>query len=248
MKKHIKLVVFFLSLLIVFGTYKIFSKNLDKINYIALGDSIAEGMNSYGVIDYGYSDYISDYLNKNNRLDFYTKKFSKSGYTTRDVINDIENNKSVTINNKKVYLKEILRESNLVTLTIGANNFIKSFSLNYIEEMLKDIPKSKKEIDNVGKEIEEVIILLKKYAKGKIIVTGYYNPFPSLSRYKDELDNLIKYFNNIIEDICDEYDIIYVNIFDIFDKNSEYLPNTFNIHPSKKGYEEIAKKIIKSIE
>ena len=129
MKKHIKLVVFFLSLLIVFGTYKIFSKNMSKLKYIALGDSIAEGMNSYGVIDYGYSDYISDYLNKNNRLDFYTKKFSKSGYTTRDVINDIENNKSVTINNKKVYLKEILRESNLVTLTIGANNFIKSFSL-----------------------------------------------------------------------------------------------------------------------
>ena len=44
MKKHIKLVVFFLSLLIVFGTYKIFSKNMSKLKYIALGDSIAEGM------------------------------------------------------------------------------------------------------------------------------------------------------------------------------------------------------------
>ena len=248
MKKYIKLVVLILSLLIVFSTYKSLNKKTNKIRYIALGDSIAEGMNSYNVVDYGYTDYIKDYLDKNERLEFYTKSFSKSGYTTRDLINDIENNKVITVDNKRVYLKEALRESDLVTLTIGANDFLKSINLNYIEELIKDIPKAKKEIDDVGHEIEELIILIKKYAKEEIIVTGYYNPFPSITRYKNELDNLIKYFNNIIEDICDEYDVSYVDIFDIFDGNTDILPNPFNIHPSKQGYEKIAKEIVKIIE
>ena len=62
MKKHIKLLVLACSLSLVFVIYNIFKENNNKIYYIALGDSIAEGMNPYGNIGYSYSDYIKDYL------------------------------------------------------------------------------------------------------------------------------------------------------------------------------------------
>ena len=139
MKKYYKIFVFILAIALVFCTYKIFSKEQKKIIYIPLGDSIAEGMNAYSIVDYGYTDYINDYLKEKDKISFYTKSFTKSGYTTRDVTNDINNNKSIEIDDKTIYLKEILRESDLVTLTIGANNFINTLNINNIESKIKNV-------------------------------------------------------------------------------------------------------------
>ena len=246
MKKHIKLIVFILSLLIVFTIYKGFSKNNSKIIYIPLGDSIAEGMTPYHNIDYGYTDYIKDYLKKNNRLSYYTKKYTKSGYTIEDVENDINNNKVIVEDDKKLYLKEILRESDLVTVTVGANNFIKGLNLNNIASKILDMEGTKKEADNITNKLKDLLILIKKYAKNQIIVTGYFNPLPKLEMYKNEIDEIVKYYNNEVETICDELDITYVDIFEVL-KDKDSLPNPVDIHPSKKGYELISKEIIKEI-
>ena len=59
--------------------------NNNKMIYIALGDSVAEGRNPYGEINYGYTDFIADDLKSKNKLDRYTKKYTKSGYKTSDV-------------------------------------------------------------------------------------------------------------------------------------------------------------------
>ena len=246
-KNKLKIIVLFVSLITVFAIYKCLSYKQDKINYIALGDSIAEGMNSYSIVDYGYPDYISDYLNDNNKLNFYTKLFSKSGYTTNDVINDIENNKIIEINNKRIYLKEALRESDLVTITIGANNYLRGMNLDNIDEKIINIESSKKDADKIAIEVENTLKLIKKYAKKQIIVTGYYNPLPRLANYKSEIDEIVKYFNNKISEICEELEINYVDIFNIFDSNNDLLPNPMNIHPSKEGYKMIAEAIIKMI-
>lgn len=246
MKKHIKLFVFIASMIIVFLIYKGFEHRQEKIYYIALGDSVAEGMNSYGNVGYGYPDYIKDYL-ENDRLDFYTKGFSKSGYTTEDVKDDIENNKTITVDGKKLSIKEALRESDLVTISIGANDFIKGLSFSNFSSKLESIKTSKKEIDKIGKDVENLIKIIQGYAKKDIILIGYYNPFPRLTTIKSEIDELIKYSNNVYEDICDDLDITCVNIFDIFDNNEKLLPNPLDIHPNIKGYEKIADEVIKKI-
>lgn len=246
MKKYIKLSVLLLSIVLVFVIHNALKKKSEKYIYIPLGDSIAEGMDAYFVVDYGYPDYIKDYLDKNNRLSFYTKKFSKSGYETKDVKNDIENNKVVEVDGKKIYLKEILRESDLVTLTIGANDFIHIINFKDIEGSL-NVESAKKKADEIAKRIEELIILIKQYAKKQIIVTGYFNPYPRNIEYKETITELVKYFNNLIEEVCEEQEVNYVDIYDLI-SNEKALPNPGNIHPSKYGYELIANKIIKSIE
>lgn len=248
MKKHIKILVLILALGIVFITYKSFDKKEKKLNYIALGDSLAEGMTPYLTVDYGYADYIKDYLKSNNKLGFYTKGFAKTGYRTKDLKYDIENNKYVEIDGEKIYIIDALRDSDVVTITIGANDFINTLTVNNIESKITDIPSTKKEADIIADRIADLIVLVKTYAKKKIIVTGYYNPFPRLTEYKEEVDELIKYLNNLIETKCEELEVIYVDIFDIFEGNKEALPNPFNIHPDKIGYELIAKEIIKILE
>ena len=247
MKKHIKLVVFLISLLIVFVIFKVFQKENNKVYYIALGDSISEGMTPYRNIDYGYPDYIRDYYNQNKKLKFYTKKYSKSGYKIKDIKYDIESNKTIEVDNKKVHLKEALRNSDLVTLTIGINDFFDRINSNNIEIIISDIPKSKKTIDSIKNDLKDLIILIQKFVKNNIIVTGYYNPYPRLTEYKEEIDELVKYYNYEIEEMCDELVINYVNIFDIFEENKELLPNPSDIHPNKLGYELIAKKIMSSL-
>ena len=248
MKKHIKLVVFIISLFIIYFTYGLFIKQNSKIIYIPLGDSIAEGMTPFHSIDYGYTDYISDYLNKNDKLSFYTKKYTKSGYTIENVKRDINDNKVIEIDNKKYYLKELLRESDLVTITIGANDFIKGMSIDDIPVKLLDIKSVKKEVDSIANRFKELLVLIKKYAKNEIIVTGYFNPLPRLSLSKDRINEVVKYYNHLIEEICDDLDVTYIDIFNVLENNPDVFSNPLDIHPNKKGYELIAKEIIRKIE
>ena len=247
MKKHIKLVVFLISLLIVFVIFKVFQKENNKVYYIALGDSISEGMTPYRNIDYGYPDYIRDYYNQNKKLKFYTKKYSKSGYKIKDIKYDIESNKTIEVDNKKVHLKEALRNSDLVTLTIGANDFIHTINIRDINSSL-DIEKSKKKADEIELKLKELLTLIKQYAKKQIIVTGYFNPFPTDENNKEIINEMVKYFNHQIEEACEDMDVIYVDIYDLLDNNIKALPNPNNIHPNKYGYELIAKRLIKYIE
>ena len=248
MRKHIKLIVFCISLFIVFITYMSFASQNRKKNYIALGDSVAAGRNPYGVEEYGYTDYIKDYLEQNELLAFYTKEFAHSGFTTDDVIDEIEDNDTIEVDNRTIYLKEALRESNLVTISIGANNFLHTVSLDNLEEKLKDMVGTKKQADSIIGDIKVLLELIKKYAKEQIIVVGYYNPLPRFTSHKAEIDELVKYFDYKLQLLCEDLDIDYVDIFDIFDGEKDLIPNPFDIHPSKKGYQLIAEKIIKIIE
>ena len=247
MKSKIRLLVFILSIIIVFLTYKLYSSQAKKIYYVALGDSIAEGLNPYGKVEYGYPDFIKDYLEKEDNLKFYTKKFAKSGYTTNNVKSDIENGKEIEENGERINIKKALRESNLVTVTIGANNFLKGISFENLDYKLKNIKEMKREVDKVSKEVKDLLILIKKYAKGNIILTGYYNPIPRDKINKELIDEIIKYSNEKYEEICDDLDIVYVDIFDTIGQNMELLPSPLDIHPSVKGYEEIAKVLINKI-
>lgn len=248
MKKHIKLTIFIIALFVVYFIYGLFINQNSKMIYIPLGDSIAEGMNPYHDIEYSYTDYVADYLKKEDNLSFYTKKFSKSGYTINDVKRDIEDNKVIEIDNKKYYLKEVLRESDLVTLTIGANDFIKGMSIDDIPVKLMNMKEVKKEADSITNNLKDLLQLIKKYAKNQIIVTGYFNPLPRMTLFKDSIDEVVRYYNNLVEEICDELNIKYVDIFDVLDKRSDVFSNPLDIHPDKKGYEIISKEIIKNIE
>lgn len=248
MKKHIKIFALICSLVLVFIIYNIFEDNNQKIYYIALGDSIAEGMDPYGNVGYSYSDYIYDELKSKDKIKFYTKGFSKSGYTTRDLKNDIENNKTIEVDSKKISIKQALRESDLITISIGANDFMRGLDISDMYSYFNDISESKREIDKIGKNVKDLIILIKKYAKNQIILVGYYNPLPRLLTIKSEIDELVKYSYFMYEDICDEEKITCVNIYDLFSENEEFLPNPLDIHPSTEGYEEIANLIMEKIE
>ena len=186
-------------------------------------------------------------LLKNEKLKFYTKGFSKSGYTIENVKNDIENNKIIIVDDKKVSIKQSLRESDVVTISIGANDFIRGLSLSNFSETVNNVKDSKKNIDKIANNLRELLELIQSYAKNKIIVIGYYNPLPRMKLLKSDIDELVKYSNHLYENICDDLGVIYIDIFNEFDGNEDFLPNSLDIHPSTDGYKKIAEKILEEI-
>lgn len=231
-KKLIKYGILVILLLSVFGIYTIFKT--DRLNYIALGDSLAEGMNPYGEVGYSYTDYLADSLKEKNLLSYYTKKYTKSGYTTQNLIAEI------TTNN---HLKKDLRESDLVTVSIGANDFLKSFRMENLD--VNNILELKPKVTSIFPNIEKCIEEIRKYAKGDIIIVGYYNPIPFLFNTSgNDLDKLFAYIDDAYQKIADHYNCTYISFYQIFKNNTSFLPNPMDIHPNLRGYEKIAEEIL----
>ena len=235
--KFKKIVFYILIVLSVFLIYKLTYE--EKENYIVLGDSLAVGQNSYGNIDYGYSDYLADYLLENNKLNTYIYQFANNDYKINNILEDINNNKSVVSNGKKINIRSSLRESTLVTVSVGFNNFIEFIDKSIIEKDSINKLKIKNNIDILLNEFDILLTSIKKYAKSNIYVIGYYNPYPHFETYKSDIEEVIEYADKGLEYICTENKVKFVKISDVLENELEFFPNSLDRHPSVFGYEKI---------
>lgn len=233
-----------ITIFIIYGIYNFYSE--DKMNYVALGDSLAKGENPYGEIGYGYADYVKEYLLAKDKLKSYTKGYAKSGNTTEDLINKINLNQKTEINGDEIGIKRALRESDLVTISIGANDLLKNINFENIEAM--DYTKIDHMIYEITDSVEKVIKEVKKYAKKDILLIGYYNPINKNLLKDEKMDLLIDKIDILYTDICSKEKITYIKVSDEFKKHDDFLPNPFNIHPNHKGYEAISTKIVNYLE
>jgi len=236
-QKHIKLICTLLTVVLVYFIYMFASP--DDISYLALGDSFALGENPYGEVAYGYSDYLSNHLARHHHLKLYTKKFASIDARIKDVHQDILLNRKVYVEGKSIGLKSGLRETDIVTLSIGANDLFSQ--VNVLSEVMLE-KKQDMIIEKIGQELIEVLTEIKKYNKN-IILVGYYNLYPNNKIYQilfEKLDHKYQEISRIKK-------IKYISLFQNF-PYEKYLPNPFNIHPSVEGYEYIYKKIVQNIE
>lgn len=250
MKKYWKLIFLLVVVIMTLFIYKLTYNQ--GYHYVALGDFLTVGINSYGEKNYGYTDEVKDYLQQNGVLKSYTNDFANKSYTIDELKDDIEYNKGKIINNNAVSIRKILRESDIVTISIGINDFLSLFDNNFNYSNVKHVIGNKKlcleKIDSMVLELDKLLVELKKYAKKDIILIGYYNPFPYLDDYKNEIDNLIEYANSKLAQICEKYHIYYLDIFGDFNSQITYFPNPGSIYPNSYGYKVISRDVIKIIE
>ncbi len=237
--KHKKLIFFFL--LIVF-VYLIYYFNHDtKITYLALGDSLSVGIDSNGNTNYGYSNYLANYLKEHDNLNYYTNDFASTTARIDDLLYNLEINQTITIDNTKISLKKCLQDADLVTLSIGMNDLLADLTLsttsvdNLSNEEITTIS------DSIIKDLEELFKEIRKYCKKQIIFLNYYNPYITSS---PSLDRLFTYINNNTEQLTVKYNIDYIDIYTPFKNNNSYLSNPTNIYPTTTAYNFIANKII----
>lgn len=230
MKKILKLLALILIVIIIYFIYNVTNKN--NKTYIALGDSLSVGINSYSGEDYSYSDYFKDYLIKTNKLSLYTKEYTDKNKMIKDIYNDILTDKTVKIEDKTYSIKELLRESDVITLSIGLNDII--FEYNNKERKIGSYEEDLI-INDIFKEYKNLIKELKKYYQKKIYVVGY---FKNNTKY----DNLIEKLNRKYKDYAEEEKDIFIST-DFVETNKKYF-DTSLYYPNSKAYEDISKKII----
>jgi lysophospholipase L1-like esterase len=235
---------------VVSSNHRIATDNLDledqaafiekSYHYVALGDSYAAGQTPYGTATgYSYTDIIKEKL----ELYGYDVNYSKmgvSGYTSVDIIKQLEN------------LNQILYNAEIVTIDIGINDLL------LLPEILPYIhtPPAKsfdeaqsaatKKMPEIAANIKKIIIKIKEInpdSDPQIYIMGYFNAFPD----SPEFLPIILSLNESIHKIAIETGVTYVDTMAAMnEKLREYLPGDF--HPTIEGYRAIADEFWEAIQ
>ncbi|MEG0025831.1 MAG: GDSL-type esterase/lipase family protein [Bacilli bacterium] len=220
-------------------TFFIYLSTLDKkIYYLSLGDSLAVGLTNQNE-NHGYASYLANYLKQKQILEIYSYEYATIGYQTTDLIKDIEDNKRLKIANKTKTIKNALVKADITTVSIGANDLISKIKFTDDYNKLYDYA------DEMFKDLEKLFKLIRQYCKEDIYMIGFYNPFDIND---PKLTEIFIYINKESKKLCQKYNITYIETFKLFSQNKQYLPDKFNIHPSKEGYKAIFDQLIVKID
>ena len=231
MTKKVKLLILMLSIPI---TYFIYILNNNKnINYIALGDDLSVGINSFGIANYSYSDYIKDYIRENNMLNIYTNKLSERNKTITEEYNDILVNKKVKIDNKTYNIKKLLRESDILTISLGQNDIRYEISSTNKQKLTsRDYTQI---AETIFTKYKTLITEIKKYFKRDLYLLGTY--------YRTETErNISQQLNKKLKEYCNDNKMTFIDISYI--GNDKYFDNRNSNLPNDEAYLEISKSII----
>ena len=190
-----KLIIIVLACFFVYLIYYLLYNN--KINYVLITDNY---LNSDS------NDYIKSYLTKKDKLNNYNIFINNSA---SKVYKDILNNRTIRINNNDYYMKKVLRESDLVVISIGMKELANSFSES-------DLGANNRLFSKIYLDIKKLVIEIKKYAKGKIVFFGLYNP---TSYYDARVDEFFYNVNNKLNRLMNNYNVVYIDLYNLSKEN-----------------------------
>lgn len=226
MKKIIFILILFLSCYIIY-----YLTTDSKVNYLTLGDSISLGVNPYGIKEYGYSEYVREYLKDKDRLKTYNL-FADIDYRVSDLVKMIEYNEMKKINGKNISINQLLKKADVITLSIGMNELY--YKLNINNDNIYNY------INNLLTDMEKLFWYIDKFNHKKVFVLGYYNTGVN--------QDYINYVNVKLKNIVLEYGFEYIDLSNIFDNNPTYFNKKGSFIPNNYGYLKISKIIIEKLE
>lgn len=220
----------FLILILFLSCYFIYNKTIDEKKYfLTIGDSLSKGINEYGVVSYGYNDYIKDYLKSNNNLEEYNKVFTDNDYWISDVL------KLLSYNEKKenTSLNRLIKKADIITISLGMNELYYKLEKNneniytYIDSMINDYSK--------------ILDYINKFHHDRVYILGYYN-------ITGKNNDIFDYANFELKKLINRYNYIYIELSSIFDNNPNYFLKENNFIPNNKGYEKISQIIVENLQ
>jgi len=219
MKKIIFILILFLS------CYIIYNLTVDsKYYYLSFGDCVSSGLNK--------NRYVSNYLEKSDKLKKYNDSFVNCDYRITDLINILKYNETKVIDNKKYNLNQLLKKADVVTLSIGMNELYYKLNndsdniYNYMNNIINDMNELLGYIDNFNYEI--------------VFVLGYYNVGVE--------QEYVNYINAKLNNIVSERGYVYIDLSNYFDNNPMFLSKNGSFLPNNEGYLKISKIIIEKLE
>lgn len=258
MKKFAVLLTFVLVLQLVLPLTTIVQAESEsnELYYVALGDSLAAGMNEKGEIGFGYADLLAKNYQEQKSEVMFNKGFSYPGFTTVDVLKEIEENVTKPIydlngvSQKTIAIKDAIGQADLITLSAGANDILKKINRSETGEFSFETADIIKSIQDVSLNYNKIFESIYKINPDvDIIVMGLYNPFPYIEdpAIQKQLSLLVTTLNNSMKNIVENNGGIFTEVAaQIATDAKTYLPNPQNIHLSEAGYQVVADAMLKN--
>lgn len=226
----------------------------EGINYLALGDSLAAGVNEKSELGYGYADFITkNYSDDTNPMQF-NKGFAYPGYKTDDVLKDIQENITKPIydlnglSQTSISIQQAIQDADMITLSIGANDVLKNINRSESGQFTFNAAGVLKSIQEVALNYEKILTEIDKLnPKADVIVMGLYNPFPHQedTTIQTQLNTFVSAINNSIKTVVVKNKGIFSEVAELISNNfAAYLPNPQNIHLGEVGYEAVAAQMM----
>ncbi|WP_043932431.1 GDSL-type esterase/lipase family protein [Bacillus sp. EB01] len=147
------------------------AKNAVKkdFDYVALGDSLAAGRTPYGEHKDGYVDYLSDrFVQSQYKIEL--DNYGVSGYRTTNILNELTNQANPKYNS----LRASIKDAELVTIDIGANDLLAK-----LEDIQKNPSLATSVLQTIGGNLHLILSQIDSFNDNtKVYVMGYYNPYP----------------------------------------------------------------------
>lgn len=225
------------------------AEQVNKLNFVALGNCLTAGQMSDGTYSKGYADLLADEMKKENHLKSFTRRYTVSNYTSEDVLRDILNDvkKEVEGNLDELGIQETIRQAHIVTLDVGANDVLqemKSYSEFDFDTFLRVMTKFKHNLSAILTEIKKL------NPEAHVYVMGYYNAFPHLPQDRQPtLLRSLELMNKSIEEIAKQSKSIYIPTAKAIAQDAKtYLPNPQNPYLSVTGHQAIANAFWKEMQ
>jgi len=223
-----------------------------KLDYVALGDSLAAGTTPYNKISDGYTDFLSNKLKEMGVLSSFNKSFAVPGYTTTDVLKDIQDNVSKQDSTgENINIQTAIKQAEIITLDAGANDLLTQLVIDKTTGKVSyDQAKLETALKGVGENTAKIVGAIRTLnPTAKIYLMGYYNPFPYFPAEQQELLlPLLDLLNKTLSEAGKAFNVVFVPTGVAFKGSAkDYLPNPENIHPNEKGYLVIANNFWKKM-
>ncbi len=217
------------------------AKENKQVDYVALGDSLAAGATPYRALDKGYVHFLVDRYEQ-SQYEITVDNYGFPGYKTTNIVNELFDPSNI----KYGSLRESIKNAELVTIDIGANDLLAN--LHNIKQNPSSAPGV---LTTIAENLYLILSEIDKINPGiKVYVMGYYNPFPHLPKQEQAaLLPLLDALNQTIEKVASANGDEFVPTAKVIKKyETVYVPNPDDIHLSLEGYKAVAKEFWKAIQ
>lgn len=167
------------------------------INYVAIGDSLTEGVGDL-TNQGGFVPLLSSDMGEYFRAKVSHQNYGVSGNTSQQILDRMTKEKEI---------KTALKEADVMTLTVGGNDV-----MAVIRKHLADLQVSsfKKPARQYQERLRKILDLARKDSKDlPIFVLGIYNPFYLNFPELTDMQKVIDDWNDKTKEVLEEYDHVY---------------------------------------
>lgn len=211
----------------------------DGVRIVALGDSLAKGTGDDA--GSGFVRRTVSLLQQQGTEAKLVANLGINGQKTTAVLSSLN----------QAGVQHTLKQANLIMLSIGANDlFNGGEALGNLEQqapsatqLLKSEPETAARLQKILNKIAEI------NPDAQIIYLGLYNPFGDLKELRVPANEAVTAWNTSVMDIVNEQQhMMLIPTFDLFQNNLSRYLSSDHFHPNGDGYEQIATRIVQSLQ